>query len=81
VVKTSLTENGYSFEARIPLSSLGNMKFFEGKNYGFELALDNGDASAKRITQTRWANPYTEGFHLNPSLWGMLQVKSPDKNE
>ena len=81
LVKTSLTENGYSFEAKIPLSSLGNMKFFEGKNYGFELALDNGDASAKRITQTRWANPYTEGFHLNPSLWGMLQVKSPDKNE
>lgn len=80
-VKNNLTEDGYTFEAKIPLSNLGNMRFLEGKNYGFELALDNGDNSGKRIKQFRWASAFTEGFHINPALWGILNVQTSGKNE
>lgn len=78
-IKTQIMNNGYSIEAKIPLSTFGTFNFIEGKNYGFEIALDNGNASGKRITQTRWASSHAEGFHLNPSLWGIVKVKGISK--
>jgi Carbohydrate family 9 binding domain-like len=78
-VKTQLNADGYVIEAKIPLSTFGKFTFIEGKNYGFEIALDNGNASGKRITQTRWASSHAEGFHLNPSLWGIVKVKGNSK--
>ena len=74
-IKTVIVPGGYSFEAKIPLSTFGEFKFIEGKNYGFEFALDCGNQSGKRTSQLRWASNHAEGFHLNPSLWGILKVK------
>lgn len=70
--------SGYSLETLIPLSALGeNISFQTNQIYGFEIAIDQGDATG-RIRQIRWNNPENDGFHQNPSLWGeMLFTKPP----
>ena len=57
------------------MSSLGSPKISSGDKLGFEIGIDNGDNSGNRISQIRWSNPQVEGFHLNPSLWGLMILK------
>lgn len=73
VVKTKKTPDGYFVESKIPLSSLGNLKFEKEKNYGLEIAIDNGNENG-RTNQLRWASPQQEGFNLNPFLWGVMKI-------
>lgn len=75
VVKTKKTERGYDIEIKIPMSELGSPKITAGNKLGFEIGIDNGDNSGARISQVRWSNPSAEGFHLNPSLWGLMNLK------
>ena len=74
-VKVLKNNSGYSIEVKIPLSSIGDFKPELGKAYGFEIAIDDGDQSGKRIRQHRWASSHMEGFNLNPSLWGLMIIK------
>ena len=67
-------ENYYTAEIQIPLTVFGDFKFLSQKKYGFEAAIDIGDASGKRMSQARWSSAHTEGFHKNPSLWGTLII-------
>jgi hypothetical protein len=73
-VKINKTDYGYQIELKIPFSSIGDAKMIKGEKYGFEIAIDDGDASGKRIKQTRWASPQQEGFNINPSLWGLINL-------
>lgn len=74
-VKVLKNITGYSLEAKIPISSFNGFKPELGKAYGFEIAIDDGDQSGKRINQYRWASSHMEGFNLNPSLWGLILIK------
>lgn len=69
------TADGYVVEASIPWSALDCSPWQAGKWYGFECAIDNGDAKG-RLHQTRWNDNYNADFHINPSLWGKIEVNS-----
>ena len=73
-VMINKTDYGYQIEIKIPFSAIGDAKMIKGEKYGFEIAIDDGDASGKRIKQTRWASPQQEGFNINPSLWGLINL-------
>jgi len=66
------TVTGYNLEASIPFRYLESDHFNNGKIYGIEFAIDNGDESGSRTIQLRWNNPDVDGFYNNPSLWGEL---------
>lgn len=68
------TPYGYVVEASIPWNALDCTPWQAGKWYGFECAIDNGDTKG-RIQQTRWNDNYNADFHVNPSLWGKIEVK------
>lgn len=63
---------GYCVEIAIPLRDFIKQELSSGQTLGFEVAIDYGDASNKRTHQMRWNSSGTEGFHINPSLWGRL---------
>jgi len=69
------TANGYVLESSIPWTALQCQPWKTGMTYGIEVGIDNGDKSGNRISQTRWNNNYTEGFHENPSMWGLLKIQ------
>ena len=73
-VMINKSDYGYQIEIKIPFSAIGDAKMIKGEKYGFEIAIDDGDASGKRIKQTRWASPQQEGFNINPSLWGLINL-------
>lgn len=65
--------NGYFFEARIDLSELGLPNLKANNTYGIEIAIDLGDEDG-RERQERWNSSDSEGFNLNPSLWGTMKL-------
>lgn len=75
VVAVNKTEQGYSFEAFIPVSNLNDEILNEGQLLGLELAIDLGNGNHREVQQ-RWNNPETAGFHELPSLWGEMIVKT-----
>jgi hypothetical protein len=75
VVKIRTKGKSCYVEAQIPWISLG-AKLKEGPLYQLEMAIDDADASGERKNQSRWNSTYTEGFHLNPSMWGEVVIKS-----
>ncbi|MFM7730327.1 MAG: hypothetical protein ACKO6L_04755 [Flavobacteriales bacterium] len=62
------------FETLIPWSELKSSPWQSGKTYQIECAIDEGEKQG-RTNQLRWNSSLREGFHLNPSLWGILNVK------
>ncbi|MBO6517443.1 MAG: hypothetical protein JJ975_12930 [Bacteroidia bacterium] len=68
---TKVSDNRYSFEARIPFSYLEVNGFDNGETYDLEVAINKGNGK-ERITQERWNNEANGDFYKNPSLWGKL---------
>ncbi len=68
-------KNGYSVEIAIALKDIMKRELSAGQTFGFEIAIDKGDNSGIRTEQIRWNSSGTEGFHVNPSLWGTLLIK------
>ncbi|MFC1510787.1 sugar-binding protein [Candidatus Margulisiibacteriota bacterium] len=71
-VKKSKT--GYALEAKIP------WEFFKAKftpaagiKLGFDIALDDADATGERERQFIWNGDYY--FYRDPSVWGVLELK------
>ncbi len=73
-VITKTTNSGYQLEASIPLQQFITSAFLPGFTYGIEVAVDAGDQIKGREKQFRWNNPYNEGFHNSPQLWGKMQI-------
>lgn len=65
-------DNYVEFDITIPWETLQVEAWKGGQTYGFEWAVDDGDASGKRISQVRWNSEFKEGFNTNPSLWGRI---------
>ncbi len=72
-VMTKKTTTGYIVEALIPLDQFIAAPFIAGNNYQIEIALDAGTTKG-REKQYRWNNPYNEGFHTSPQLWGKMRI-------
>ena len=72
--KVNLTQKDkyVEFDITIPWESLQAGSWKSGQTYGFEWAVDDGDTSGKRISQSRWNSEFKEGFNTNPSLWGRI---------
>jgi hypothetical protein len=60
-------------ECLIPIV-IPNLSLASGQTHGFEVAIDQSGISGKRVNQVRWNSSSSEGFHLNPSLWGELEL-------
>ncbi|MFM9983878.1 MAG: sugar-binding protein [Flavobacteriales bacterium] len=65
-------DNFVEFDITIPWESLQVGSWERGMTYGFEWAVDDGDTSGKRISQSRWNSEFKEGFNTNPSMWGRI---------
>ena len=72
-VMTKKTTTGYIVEALIPLDQFIAAPFIAGNNYQIEVAIDAGTTKG-REKQYRWNNPYNEGFHTSPQLWGKMRI-------
>jgi len=72
-VMTKKTATGYVVEALIPLDQFIAAPFIAGNNYQIEVAIDAGTTKG-REKQYRWNNPYNEGFHTSPQLWGKMRI-------
>lgn len=72
-VMTKKTATGYIVEAIIPLDQFIAAPFIAGNNYQIEVAIDAGTTKG-REKQYRWNNPYNEGFHTSPQLWGKMRI-------
>jgi len=70
-VLTQEIPDGYRFAVKIPLEELEITGFIEGKLYGLEMAIDQGDAN-KRSNQIRWNDAANAGFNESPSRWGEM---------
>lgn len=68
------TQNGYSFEAFIPVPNFTEEVLKAGQLFGLEVAIDQGNGEVREIQQ-RWNNPEAAGFHEYPNLWGEMIVK------
>ena len=60
-------------ECSIPIV-IPNLSLVSGQTHGFEVAIDQSGSTGKRVNQLRWNSSSSEGFHLNPSLWGELEL-------
>ena len=67
--------DGYLVEMAIPFNTIYSRTLETGKSYGFEFAVDMGGKGGTRQKQDRWNSPSVEGFHLNPSKWGIIHLK------
>jgi len=67
-------EKGYTIEAKIPFSVLGGFKPEVGKKFDFDVAVDDGDKSKRKI-QFVWTG--TKDFYANPSEWGTAILVAP----
>lgn len=72
-VMTKKTTTGYIVEAIIPVDQFIAAPFIAGNNYQIEVAIDVGTTKG-REKQYRWNNPYNEGFHTSPQLWGKMRI-------
>ena len=72
-VITKTTKTGYVIEAVIPMEQFIAAPFVAGNNYQIEIAIDAGTTKG-RDKQYRWNNPYNEGFHTSPQLWGQMRI-------
>ncbi len=59
-------------EGKILIQHFGINHFEPDRIYGFEIAIDDGNQDGKRTGQFRWNSSGSDGFHLNPSLWGEI---------
>ncbi len=73
-VITKSTANGYIIEAVIPVDQFIAAPFIAGSIYNVEVAVDAGSTAKGREKQYRWNNPYNEGFHTSPQLWGQMLI-------
>jgi hypothetical protein len=68
------TAKGYVIEAVVPLNQFIAAPFAIGNTYSVEVAIDAGTNNKGREKQYRWNNPYNEGFHTSPQLWGQMLI-------
>jgi hypothetical protein len=73
--KISSESNGYVIEMAIPFNQLYKRTLEQGETYGFEFAVDLGGEGGTRKQQDRWNSVSGEGFHMNPSKWGRMELK------
>lgn len=70
--KFAISEDGNFVEIELPLSSLTGSELLLGTDLSFEIAVDQSDSGDARAKQQRWSSS-SEGFHVNPSLWGKVK--------
>lgn len=70
--KFVVSEGGNFVEVEIPLASLLYSDVKSIESLSFEIAVDASDSGETRLSQQRWNSDGSEGFHVNPSLWGKL---------
>jgi len=74
VVKKTAKPLGYIIEAKIPWSFFINgFAPSSGTKVGFDIALDDADATGERERQFIWNGDYY--FYKDPSVWGILEFK------
>lgn len=73
--KITSESNGYVIEMAIPFNQLYKRPLEKGETYGFEFAVDLGGEGGTRKQQDRWNSVSGEGFHMNPSKWGRMELK------
>ncbi|MFH1387386.1 MAG: sugar-binding protein [bacterium] len=73
VVKKVSKPQGYVMEAKIPWSFFGGFTPKAGMRLGFDIALDDADASGEREKQFIWNGDFY--FYKDPSVWGVLELK------
>lgn len=49
---------------------------WKGGDYNFEWAIDEAGIGKNREHQSRWNSSLQEGFHENPSLWGIMKIEN-----
>lgn len=69
------SSDGYVVELAIAWSELTNTKLAAKQVLGFEIAIDEGNETNSRQQQIRWNSNSNEGFHVNPSKWGVLELR------
>ncbi|MBN1412891.1 MAG: CIA30 family protein [Spirochaetales bacterium] len=69
--KSVKTDHGYTFEIRIDWVTFNGVKIQPGTTYGFNLAIDDADASRSRETQALWYGK--KNFYKDPSVWNQIQ--------
>jgi hypothetical protein len=67
-----ISEDGKFVEIAIPLAELLYSDMADVEWLSFEIAVDASDSGDERVSQQRWNSDGSEGFHVNPSLWGKL---------
>jgi hypothetical protein len=72
-----IVPGGVRIEWFIELAELGHYGFELGTDYNFEIAIDKGNGK-NRTEQLRWNNPSNEGFHEDPSKWGLVRFNELD---
>ncbi|MBU1027326.1 MAG: hypothetical protein KKA31_06310, partial [Candidatus Margulisbacteria bacterium] len=73
-VKKKAKPLGYVLEAKIPWEFFrikGNLS--RGAKIGFDVAIDDADATGKREKQFIWNGDFF--FYKDPSVWGVLELK------
>jgi hypothetical protein len=72
-VNSTASPGGYAVEASIPWSALKEFKPEAGMVLGFDFAVDDAGAEAKRSAQWIWNG--TSQFYNDPSLWGIITLR------
>ncbi|MBI5078579.1 hypothetical protein HZB08_00965 [Candidatus Saganbacteria bacterium] len=72
-VKKSGKSSGYILEAKSPWAFLGNFVPSAGTKIGFDVAIDDADATGERERQFVWNGDWC--FYKDPSVWGVLEFK------
>jgi len=68
-----IDQTGYIIEAKIPWAFFGSFVPNPGTKVGFDLAIDDADATGEREKQLIWSGDYY--FYKDPSVWGTLEFK------
>ena len=70
--KVKTAADGYEAEVRIPLSAIPNFKVADGGKIGFDISIEDSDASARK-TEIVWSG--TADNWKNRSQFGIVQFK------
>lgn len=70
-VETKKSSTGYYFLVTIPYELMRVKNWDAAHTYQMEVAINKGNQQ-KREQQLRWNSEKQEGFHQNPTLWGLV---------
>jgi hypothetical protein len=74
-LNSTILEDGYSLEIRIPLSNFPAVNFKPGANVGFDIAIDDKDSKQVRGRKVQMVWAGTEGNYADASLFGRIIFK------